>query len=131
MNEPKIVVPEISFDSEVFDETRSLIDIALANLLAKVYKGEFESGDLNIKISLSILDDYTKLPGEDPLTGDTIETMYEYRRPCIDSAISTTLKKVAKLKASYAPELEIKEHDGAFVIQELPKTQISIDDFEF
>lgn len=131
MNQPKIVVPEIRFDSEVFEETRTLIDVALDHILAKVFKGEFESGDLNMKISLSIIDDLTVLPGEDPLTGDTIETYYEYRRPVIESAVSTTMKKVAKGKATYSPVAEIKEQDGAFIIQELPKTQICIDDFEF
>lgn len=131
MKEPKIIVPEIHFDSLVFEDTRRLLGLALEKVLTKVYDGEFESGDITLKISLSIFDDYTNLPGEDPLTGDTIETPYEYRRPSIESIITTTMKKVGKLKTAFCPAMEIKQHEGAYVIQELPKTQISIDDFDF
>lgn len=134
MNKPKIIVPEISFDSEVFKDAKSMLDGALLGVLTQVFKGQFESGDINLKISISLVDDYEKLPGDDPITGETIETMYEYRRPEIESTVSTSLKKVAKGKASYSPQAEIKEMDGAFVIQELPKVQITmdkLDDFEY
>lgn len=131
MNKPKIVVPEINFDSEIFEEARRLLDLNIREILHKVYNGEFAGGDISLKISLSLIDDYTILPTDDPITGETTETTYEYRRPVIDSTVSRTLKKVSKDKTSYSPAVEIKEVDGEFVLQELPKAQITIDDFEF
>jgi len=131
MSKPKIAIPEISFDSLPFKDSRTLMDQALRDVLNKVYNGEFEAGDITMKISLAIIDDYINLPGEDPLSGETTESTYEFRRPSFQTLVTTTLKKVAKGKTIYNPPLEIKENDGELTLYELPKAQMDIDDFDF
>ena len=123
----KVKIPSINFESEVFVTTRVALDSAIRNVLEKCYTGEFESGDVSLKLTIGISDDHVQLPAEDE-SGSLTSAIYEYRRPAFKSAVSTALKKTSKREDVYYPDGEIKEIDGEFALFELPKAQVELQD---
>lgn len=123
----KVKIPSINFESEIFYSTRNSLNFAIKSILEKCYSREFESGDVTIKINISVLDDYVELPAEDE-TGEISSALYEYRRPAFKSSIGTSLKKTSKREECYFPNAELKKVDDDFALFELPKAQIELQD---
>ena len=123
----KVKIPNINFESEIFNVARAALDTAILRVLDKCYTGEFESGDVSLKLTIGIADDHIELPAENEL-GELGSAVYEYRRPSFRSTVATTLKKTSKREDVIFIDGEIKEIDGDFALVELPKAQVELQD---
>lgn len=72
----------------LFEEFLATCDSHLNAVMVKILKGEFGSGDINIKISLSAINDEVKIPRE----GDDFE-IRTFVKPVIDFNVKSSLKK--------------------------------------
>ncbi|MDY3007302.1 hypothetical protein HV819_07655 [Anaerococcus sp. AGMB00486] len=72
----------------LFEELLATCDSHLNAVMVKILNGEFGSGDINIKISLSVINDEMKIPRE----GDDFE-IRPFVKPVIDFNVKSSLKK--------------------------------------
>lgn len=72
----------------LFKEFLATCDSHLNAVMVKILKGEFGSGDIDIKISLSAINDEIKIPRE----GSDFE-IKPFLKPIIDFKVKSSLKK--------------------------------------
>lgn len=115
----------ITFDSQPFSVAKAMLDGSIEGVLRRVFDGDFESGEITLKITLAIDEASTTL--EDP--DDPDGKPYFFKRPSIKSVVTTTLKQVAKEEATYEPyDIEVREYSDGILLSKIPSNQISIDD---
>lgn len=72
----------------LFEEFLATCDSHLNAVMVKILKGEFGSGDIDIKISLSAINDEVKIPRE----GNDFE-IRPFVKPIINFSVKSNLKK--------------------------------------
>lgn len=116
----------ITFDSQPFSDAKSMLDGSIEGVLRKVFDGEFEAGEINLKITLAIEKTSTTLEDPDDPDGKT----YFFKRPTIKSVVTTTLKQVAKGETTYEPyDIEVKDSSNGILLSKIPSNQFSIEDY--
>lgn len=116
---------DINFNSQIFEELREQINTAIQLCLHKTEVGNFDSGDISIKINVKLLDHVENFKNE---YGE--EYPYEYKTPVFEYAVTTNLKEAHKLSGMFIEndsEL-VREDDGHFSLKPIEKAQISIFD---
>lgn len=120
-------VLDVSIDSPVFQPMLKNLDKKIIEVIKQVYSGDFESGDIALKLKLE-----TPMTAKNfPYEGDNGEPKvkeYEYKALQFEHKISTTLKRVDKDGGRYYGEKELKEEDGHFIEVPVEEPQISIFD---
>ena len=121
---------ELDLRSPAFEKYNKDVDAAIKHLLNEVYAGKFAGGDINVKISIDLMDDFEEFP----LKVGSVETgtsTYAYKRPEIDHKITITLKKRAEMKGSYKEKgMELLKDGEQFILSEVTQAQLSLDDME-
>lgn len=123
-------VLSVDLNSPIFRTMRRKLNDQIQKVLIKAYNGEFESGDISLKITLSVPTLTKKFPVEDGISGEHPKIkVYEYKALNIKHNITTTLKKVDKIDGEYFGEKELKKDDtGEFVEVPIENPQISMFD---
>ena len=93
----------IDIHSTPFEAMLQDLNKEIVRVIDKVYRGEFETGEINLKLSLTLFEDYKEFPVEDE-TGQTSNETYEYKRPVFEHNITSMLKKQYKQKGFYTEE---------------------------
>lgn len=121
-------VLNVDIDSPVFKPMLDNLNGKIIETVKKVYNEEFESGDISLKITLTVPTETKKfpvetLPGEHP----TVKT-YQYKVLQFKHNITSTLKKVDKDEGNYWGDKELKEDDGKLIEVPVEDPQIGMFD---
>ncbi len=116
---------DIDIDSPVFNAMLTDLDEEIQRVVRSVYKGEFASGEISLKLDLKIRDAYKEIPRED-IHGDMINEKYEYKKPNFEHKITSTLKKQYNQKGCYDENKEVvwDEINEKYVVQPLMDPQM-------
>ena len=118
----------VNIDSPVFQPVIDSLNEQIIEVIKKVYNGEFESGDIALKIKLSTPTEYKQFPAENDIGEPTVEE-YKYKALQFNHSITTTLKKVDKENGRYWGEKELKKDDfGNFIEAPIEDPQLSMFD---
>lgn len=121
-------VLEIDIESPIFDEMRGALDKQIQKVIQLVYDGNFQSGEVSLKLNIELPTHYKTMPEVDSETGEMIEREYKYKRPVFEHKLTTTLKKQFKDEGSYSDERDVQLIDGHFIAVPFKKNQISLFD---
>ncbi|BFN03885.1 hypothetical protein [Clostridium tetani] len=120
-------VLKIDIESPVFNAMLNDTNKEIQRCIKKVYDEEFESGEITIKLNISIPETFKTIPKVDEF-GELINETYKYRRPVFKHNITSTLKKQFKQEGIYTEEKDVKYEDGEFIVVPIKDPQMSIDD---
>lgn len=119
-------VLEVDIDSPVFQSMLDKLNEQMIEVIKKVYNEEFESGDISLKLTLSVPLLTKRFPVENEI-GEPIVKTYEYKALQFKHNITTTLKKVDKEDGSYYGEKELQKDDyGNFIEKPIEDPQLSM-----
>lgn len=119
---------DIDVESPIFDEMRGALDKQIQKVIQLVYDGNFQSGEISLKLNLELPTHYKTIPEVDSETGEMVEREYKYKRPVFEHKLTTTLKKQFKDERSYSNERDVQLIDGHFIAVPFKKNQISLFD---
>ncbi len=119
---------DIDVESPIFDEMRGVLDKQIQKVIQLVYDGNFQSGEISLKLNLELPTHYKTIPEVDSETGEMVEREYKYKRPVFEHKLTTTLKKQFKDEGSYSNERDVQLIDGHFIAVPFKKNQISLFD---
>ncbi|WP_346870270.1 hypothetical protein [Clostridium sp. UBA5119] len=119
---------DIDVESPIFDEMRGVLDKQIQKVIQLVYDGNFQSGEISLKLNLELPTHYKTIPEVDSETGEMVEREYKYKRPVFEHKLTTTLKKQFKDEGSYSNERDVQLIDGYFIAVPFKKNQISLFD---
>lgn len=113
----------IRIDSDMFLELRNSIDTELINILDNVSNGDFESGEIYIKIEISMLKEI--IEQMDKNSKEVITT--EYVRPNIKNSVKSTLKKTRDVKHKIDSKgKELVKHNGRYAMEDFVSPQLDM-----
>lgn len=121
-------VLDIDVESPMFDEMRGSLDKQIQKVIQLVYDGNFQSGEISLKLNIELPTHYKTMPEVDSETGEMVEREYKYKRPVFEHKLTTTLKKQFKDEGSYSDERDVQLIDGHFIAVPFKKNQISLFD---
>lgn len=117
---------EINVDSPLFKEAINLLDSEIKRIVEKLYDEEFKSGEVTLKLKLSLVDDFKEFPVKDELGFKDNKIVY-FNRPVIEHNVNTTLKKQYKEKGNISLDSQIKKIDeGEFVLVPIEEPQLDL-----
>jgi len=119
----------IDIDSPVFSSMLSDLNGEIQRVIEKVFKGEFESGEISVKLNIEIPESYksfARTNEDDELVSDT----YKYKRPDFQHKVTSTLKKKYEQKGEFTGEREVVFIDGEYVARPLEQDQMTLEDYE-
>jgi hypothetical protein len=119
----------IDIDSAVFSSLLGDLNGEIQRVIKKVFEGEFESGEISVKLNIEIPDAFKTYARTDDF-GDLVNETYKYRRPSFEHKVTSTLKKKYEQKGEFGGEREVVFLDGEFVARPLKQEQMSIEDYE-
>lgn len=103
----------------LFEEFLATCDSHLNAVMVKILKGEFGSGDIDIKISLSVVEDEIKIPRE----GNDFE-IKAFVKPIINFNVKSSLKKSFLIRASDTDNMVIELSDKYIKIGKIDDGQM-------
>ena len=118
---------EINLQSDAFEGMRNNLDLAIHEVISKIFNEEFESGDIALKLTIEIPKVATMIPTANPVTGEIEAKPYDFLRPSFKFAVTTTLQQKYKSEGLYAPDKELVADDDEYYIVSLPKTQMTME----
>jgi hypothetical protein len=119
----------IDIDSPVFLCLLQDIDKEIQRCIKKVFEGEFESGEISVKLNIEIPETYKSFPRTN-LDGDLINDTYKYRKPDFQHKVTSTLKKKYEQKGGFTGEREVVFEDGEFVARPINREQMTLEDYD-
>lgn len=122
-------VLEIDIQSPIFEGMLKDLNKEIVRVIDKVYKSEFEEGEVNLKLSLTIDEAYKRFPKENDY-GETVYETYEYKKPNFEHNVTTTLKKQYKQKGRYTEEKEVVYEDGQYMVKPIEEPQMNLFEME-
>ncbi|EPY6430841.1 hypothetical protein [Clostridium sporogenes] len=120
-------VLDIDIESPVFYAMLNDVNKEVQRCIKKVYDEEFESGEISLKLNISIPEAFKVIPKTNEF-GELINETYKYRKPVFEHKITSTLKKQFKQEGIYEEERDVKFEDGKFIAVPIKDLQISIED---
>jgi hypothetical protein len=122
-------VLEVDVESPIFEKMFKQFNYSLIEVIKKVYDGDFESGDVTLKLTLEVPRRFKEFPVEGDIGEQPTVKMYEYKALDFNHSVSTTLKKVDKVSGSYYGEKELeKDTEGNFIEKPIEDPQITMFD---
>lgn len=117
---------EINIKNPMFSESLDLLNSEIIRVIEKVYEGEFKSGEVTLKLNISMVEDFKEFPVIDELGFKDNKTVF-FNKPVIEHNVNTTLKKQYKEKGLISPDSEIKKTDkGDFILVPVKETQLDL-----
>jgi hypothetical protein len=119
----------INIDSEIFNGVRFDLDAEIKRCVRAVYDNDFEAGEITLKLNIEIPNAYDTVFKKDPVTGETMQETYRYRKPHFEHKISTVLKKQYKKDGIYEARRDVQFIDGEYVAVPIKEAQMHMDDY--
>ena len=120
---------EVNLHSPVFAEFNENLNQAILQVLLECYEGSFTGGEIAAKISIELESGAEVFPAGEDENGKPKSRVYSYRKPIIVHKVTLTLKRRAEAKGSNNEPLELKrDGDDRFVLQEITKAQLTLDE---
>lgn len=117
---------EINVDSPLFKESINLLDSEIKRIIEKIYNDEFKSGEVTLKLNISLVEDFKEFPIVDEFGFNDNKIVY-FNKPVIEHSVSTTLKKQFKEKGFVSTDSEIKKMDeGHFILVPVKDPQLDM-----
>ncbi|MEY8416698.1 hypothetical protein AAK964_10385 [Tissierella praeacuta] len=120
---------KIDINSPIFNEMLTNLDKEIKRVIEKIYDEEFGSGEISLKLALSLPEDHKEYPKKDDL-GFNESQVYYYRKPYFKHSISTSLKKQYKKQGEYIEDREVQLVDGQYLLIPVKEPQMSLLDAE-
>lgn len=122
---------EINVDSPLFKEAINLLDIEIKRIVEKLYEEEFKSGEVTLKLRISLVEDFKEFPVKDELGFKDNKIVY-FNRPVIEHHVNTTLKKQYKEKGKISLDSQIEKNaEDVFVLVPIEEPQLDLFKDEF
>ena len=121
---------EISLNSPVFEQFNGNLDRAIQQCLSELYEGNFVAGDISAKINIELGSGMEVFAVGEDENGKPKEQAYHYKKPAIDFKVTLTLKKRDETKGSYVKDLELKRDDERFILSEVTRAQLTLEEME-
>jgi hypothetical protein len=119
-------VLEVNIDSPVFQPILDKFNEQIIEVIRQVYNEEFESGDVTLKLTLSVPKLTKRFPVDEGFNNPKYES-YEYKALRFKHNVTTTLKKVDKDDGSYYGEKELeKDDEGNFIEKPIEDPQLNM-----
>ena len=124
-------VLEIDIQSPIFNCMLHDLNREIQRVVNKVYEEEFEAGEINVKLVLTIPSAYMTFSKKNEF-GETVNENYLFRKPCFEHKVTTTLKKQYKQEGLYTEDKEVKFEDGQYIVVPIiaPISQLELFDEE-
>lgn len=123
---------EININSPIFKSMLTDLDLEIKRVIEKLYKEEFEAGDISLKLSLSLPEESKVYPGKKDELDFGESEIYYFKKPYFEHKVSTSLKKQYKTDGVYTEDRELKLVDDKYVLVPVTDPQISLlDDNNF
>ena len=116
---------ELDVNSPAMEEAVASLDKMLKKCLDQVFDGEFESGEINLKLEVGVEPAIELFPATDDL-GEPTEHAYEYKKPVLKHKASLQLKKKEEISGQFCGRVELKMIDGQFVAVPIEDAQMSL-----
>lgn len=120
-------VLEISIESEVFSGMLRDINLEIQRCIHQVYEEKFESGEINLKLTIELPEAHENYPVIDE-GGEASILEFKYRKPVFGHKVTTTLKKQYKRDGGYCDKRDIQLKDGRFIAIPIEDPQVAIDE---
>ena len=103
-----------SLQDEKFEEMQMSLNASIIHVAKKIAAGEFEAGDINLKIKIGFDADY--------------KNEQLYRKPVVLFKVNTVLQKKSNVDGgfSYKNKELVLDEDGQPVLQEVKSSQIDV-----
>lgn len=109
-------------NANLFEDLIMMSDTHLQTVMKKIAKGDFEGGEVNIKINLSANNEVTQIPVS---VDDYV--VKEYKQPVISFSVRSTLKQSFSDEAKSNTEgLMVSLEDNRLRLQKVDDGQISL-----
>ena len=118
----------IDIDSPVFASMLGDLNGEIQRVIKKVFDGEFESGEISIKLNIEIPESYKSFARTDSY-GELVNDTYKYKRPDFQHKVTSTLKKKYEQKGGFTGEREVVFLDGEYVARPLIQDQMTLEDY--
>jgi len=122
-------VLDIDVESPIFKQMMTDLNQEVKRVIEKVFNQEFESGDINLKLNLDIINGYQEYYDTDETTGEQIEEVYRYKKPLFKHTVTSTLQKKYKNEGGYSEDKEVIFEDGQYKVKPIINPQLNIEDF--
>ena len=109
----------LDLSSETFKDLMMNLNVNVWNVLKRVHDGDFESGEVTLKLNISMV---SKKEYED--------SEEYYKSPNFDYKISRTLKQSETISSAVAKNLKLVIEDDKFMLQKPLKPQVDLDEYK-
>lgn len=106
----------LDVNSPAMESAVKSLDMMLKRCLNQLMEGNFEGGEITLKLDVNVEPQVEWFPTVDKYTGENTSTPYEYRKPSIKHKATMQLKQKDECSGAYTGKVEIKEIDGDFVV---------------
>lgn len=121
-------LPMDCIESPFYGELRMLINEKLDELLTELDRGEFQEGDINVKLTLGTMLGVESIPQEDGDTGGERQGSFEFRIPGAEWNVKLTLKKSSGEKGRFGERRAFKRRGERYIAVPVREAQMSFDD---
>ena len=116
----------LDVNSPAMESAVKSLDMMLKRCLNQLMEGNFEGGEITLKLDVNVEPSVEWFPTVDKHTGENTSTPYEYRKPSIKHKATMQLKQKDECSGAYTGKVEIKEIDGDFVVFPIEDRQTSL-----
>lgn len=116
----------LNVNSPAMESAVKSLDMMLKRCLNQLMEGNFEGGEITLKLDVNVEPSVEWFPTVDKYTGENTSTPYEYRKPSIKHKATMQLKQKDECSGAYTGKVEIKEIDGDFVVFPIEDRQTSL-----
>lgn len=106
----------LDVNSPAMESAVKSLDMMLKRCLNQLMEGNFEGGEITLKLDVNVEPQVEWFPTVDEYTGENTSTPYEYRKPSIKHKATMQLKQKDECSGAYTGKVEIKEINGDFVV---------------
>ena len=106
----------LDVNSPAMESAVKSLDMMLKRCLNQLMEGNFEGGEITLKLDVNVEPSVEWFPTVDKYTGENTSTPYEYRKPSFKHKATMQLKQKDECSGAYTGKVEIKEIDGDFVV---------------
>ncbi|APQ72855.1 hypothetical protein RSJ22_12235 [Clostridium botulinum] len=118
----------VDIESPIFKNMMDTLNGKIIEVIKNVYNEEFESGDIALKMTLSVPKTIKEIPAQNEF-GDPIVKTIKYKALQFKHNITSTLKKVDKDEDYYYGDKELKkDEEGNFIEEPIQNPQVTMFD---
>ena len=119
---------EVNVNSPIFEEFICNLNTAILKCLSEMHADNFSGGDISAKISIEVERACELFPAGLDENGREKTKAYHYKKPAIEHKVTLTLKKREEAKGSYSEDLELKQDDERFILSEVRRAQMTLEE---